>query len=111
MLVLELVPEELSSAIATGLGCVVIGIGSGRGLDGEVQVVNDILGVGTRAFRHTKRFCNWRDVAGRALGEFVEAVRARKFPEDANAAHLPPEVQEDLGSDLARFARSGRTGE
>jgi 3-methyl-2-oxobutanoate hydroxymethyltransferase len=112
MLVLELVPEELSQAIARSLSCVVIGIGSGTGLDGEVQVVNDILGVTERPFRHTKRFAAWRDVAGSALREFVEAVKARRFPAAEHAAHLPPEVSEALRDDLAAYGRAaGHAGE
>ena len=99
MLVLELVPEELASEIAERVRAVVIGIGSGRRVDGEVQVVYDILGVTERAFRHTKRFAEWRKEAQRALKSFVEDVRAARFPEERNVSHLPPEVREALRAD------------
>jgi len=96
LLVLELVPEELSHAIRSRVSAVVIGIGSGRGLDGEVQVVNDILGITPRLFRHTKRFASLREHATEAVKAFVESVRSRTFPEEKNVSHLPGEVYERL---------------
>jgi len=99
MLVLELVPEELAALIARRVRAVVIGIGSGRGVDGEVQVVHDILGITERVFRHTKRFAEWRKEAARALKDFVEAVKGRQFPEERNVSHLPLEVREALPSE------------
>ena len=92
MLVLELVPEELSQIIAKLVTCVVIGIGAGRGLDGEVQVVNDLLGITERVFRHTWPFTRWRETARKALGAFVASVRERRFPQEANVTHLPDAV-------------------
>ena len=95
-LVLELVPEELSRHIARTCKAVVIGIGSGRGLDGEVQVVTDILGITPREFRHTKRFTNLGDEMRRAITTYVREVKSRSFPEERNVSHLPPEVYDKL---------------
>ncbi len=100
MLVLELVPEELSRAIARAIDSVVIGIGSGRGLDGEVQVVNDILGITEQSFRHAKRFGAWRDQTSRAVAEYTTAVRQQRFPEEGNVTHLPPEVEERIRTEV-----------
>ncbi len=97
MLVLELVPEELARHIAGRLSCPVIGIGSGRGLDGEVQVVNDILGLTARAFRHAKAFADMHARAGAAIRAYADAVRGRAFPEERNATCLAPDVAAELG--------------
>ncbi len=97
MLVLELVPEELARHIAGRIACPVIGIGSGRGLDGEVQVVNDVLGLTGRAFRHAKAVADLRGQAAAAIQAYADAVRARAFPEERNATRLPPEVAAELG--------------
>ena len=107
MLVLELVPEEVSQYLAATLPCLVIGIGSGRDLDGEVQVVNDILGMNERVFRHTSRFAGWRETVDAGFAEYVAAVRDRRFPDVANTAHLPPNVLEALQDELAVPSRRG----
>ena len=96
MIVLELVPEELSQMIAKSLSCCIIGIGSGRNLDGEVQVVNDILGITGRTFRHTKRFEVLGERTESALNEFISMVRQRRFPEECNVTHIPPEVFDNI---------------
>jgi 3-methyl-2-oxobutanoate hydroxymethyltransferase len=103
MLVLELVPEEVSQAVCRALApspCVVIGIGSGRDLDGEVQVVNDLLGISERTFRHAKAFAAWREQARAAVEAYVRAVRERRFPEERNVTHLAPEVREAIREEL-----------
>ncbi len=97
MLVLELVPEELACHLAARLPCIVIGIGAGRNLDGEVQVVRDVLGLTGRAFRHAKAFADGAAQTAAALAAYAGAVRARTFPEERNVTHLPPEVGAELG--------------
>ena len=72
---------------------------------GEVQVVNDILGLSDRIFRHTKRFAAGGEAADRALHAYVDAVRGGCFPAEGNATHLPPQVLETLGDQLAVHAR------
>lgn len=96
MMVVELVPEALSQRIAREVPCCIIGIGSGRGLDGEVQVVNDILGITPRAFRHAKRYTDWRDQAETVFAKYVSDVRARRFPGAENAILLPQDVCQTL---------------
>ena len=96
MIVLELVPEELSQIITRQLSCCIIGIGSGRNLDGEVQVVNDILGITERTFRHTKHFLNSRADTLNAFSEFIKQVKQRRFPEENNVTPLPQQVLEKL---------------
>ncbi len=81
LLVLECVPTSLGSEVAAALEIPVIGIGAGAGVDGQVLVLHDALGIGSA---HPPRFV--RDfVAGTGsiqagLRAFVEAVRAREFP-------------------------------
>ncbi len=96
MLVLELVPEELSRFLTSKCSCCVIGIGSGRCLDGEVQVVNDILGITDRTFRHTKHFTNWRTHAYNAIKNYTKEVREGAFPAPDNVSHLNPDVLDSL---------------
>jgi 3-methyl-2-oxobutanoate hydroxymethyltransferase len=54
-LVLETVPESLAAFITSHLSIPTIGIGAGAGCDGQVQVVNDLLGSFYRFFPQTCR--------------------------------------------------------
>lgn len=85
MLVLELVTEGVAALITERLSVPTIGIGSGRFCDGQVLVVNDVLGVSPFARRLHKRYAEWREVSAGAIREYVADVRTRRFPTEANA--------------------------
>lgn len=81
MLVLECVPSSLAENIAQTLSIPVIGIGSGSGTDGQVLVVNDILGL---TVGHLPKFAkNYLVETGSvqvAIESYAEEVRNLKFP-------------------------------
>ena len=54
--VLELVPEQLAAEITRRLRIPTIGIGAGAGCSGQIQVITDILGLGTFIPRHARRY-------------------------------------------------------
>jgi 3-methyl-2-oxobutanoate hydroxymethyltransferase len=85
MLVLELVTEQVAAMITERIAAPTIGIGSGRFCNGQVLVVNDVLGVSPFARRLHKRYAEWRDIAGAAIREYADEVRTRRFPTEANA--------------------------
>ena len=58
--VLELVPEQLAAAITERLRIPTIGIGAGAGCSGQVQVITDLLGLGTFIPRHARPFADLR---------------------------------------------------
>jgi 3-methyl-2-oxobutanoate hydroxymethyltransferase len=93
MLVLELVTEEVAALITERIAVPTIGIGSGRYCDGQVLVVNDILGISPFERKLHKRYADWRETAGSAIRRYVEEVQAREFPTEANAF---PADQEEL---------------
>ena len=79
-IVLELVPEQLASAITDRLRIPTIGIGAGPGCSGQVQVVTDLLGWSDWHPKHAKPFANLRDVVLDAARTYAEAVAAGTFP-------------------------------
>lgn len=84
-LVAESVPESLGKELSQRLSVPVIGIGSGRHCDGEIQVCYDILGLYPDFVpRHTRQFAELGDAVKSAAGEYVEQVRAGKFPGQEN---------------------------
>jgi 3-methyl-2-oxobutanoate hydroxymethyltransferase len=91
--VLEKVPMGLAARITQNLTIPTIGIGAGAACDGQVLVVDDMLGLFTE-FRpkFVKRYANLGQDADRAIAEYAAEVRARSFPapDHAFADVLPP---------------------
>ena len=60
-IVLEKIPKELAQRVQSELNIPVIGIGAGPHCDGQVQVVNDILGLHEKTYKHVARFDSLRE--------------------------------------------------
>ncbi|MBC9905801.1 MULTISPECIES: 3-methyl-2-oxobutanoate hydroxymethyltransferase [Achromobacter] len=83
-LVIEGVVEPLAASITEAVACPTIGIGASARCDGQVLVVDDMLGMFERTARFVKRY---DDLAGRiqqAAQSYAGEVRARTFPESAH---------------------------
>lgn len=80
-LVLEMVSEPLAAAITGELQIPTIGIGASASCDGQVLVMDDMLGLfGEFRPRFVRRYANLGEDAGRAIAEYAADVRARRFP-------------------------------
>lgn len=79
--VLEKVPEKLADAITAQVDIPTIGIGASAGCDGQILVVDDMLGLFT-AFKakFVKRYADLGDAAEAAIAQYAKEVRARSFP-------------------------------
>lgn len=79
--VLEKVPQKLADEITAAVPIPTIGIGASAGCDGQVLVVDDMLGL-FRAFKpkFVKRFGNLGDDAEAAIAAYAKEVRSRSFP-------------------------------
>jgi 3-methyl-2-oxobutanoate hydroxymethyltransferase len=86
LIVMEMLPRELARQITAQLPIPTIGIGSGNACDGQVLVVNDLLGLSEKTFKHARRFANLRETMLEAFKEYGEAVRTREFPGEGNGA-------------------------
>jgi len=82
-IVLEKIPAELAKEVAASLTIPVIGIGAGGGVDGQVLVVHDLLGM-THEFnpRFLRRYMNLYDEMGKAIGQYVDDVKSKDFPNE-----------------------------
>ena len=69
--------------MTAAVGAVTIGIGAGSGCDGQVLVVNDMLGF-SNGFcpKFVKRFANLHDEMIKAMKAYKDEVAARTFPEE-----------------------------
>jgi 3-methyl-2-oxobutanoate hydroxymethyltransferase len=75
-IVLECVEAGLAERITSSLKILTIGIGSGRVCDGEVLVVNDILGYSARAPKFAKVYADMKQLVRSAAKEFVTDTKA-----------------------------------
>jgi len=80
-IVLEKVPAALAQTVAESLHIPVIGIGAGSGVDGQVLVLHDMLGMTTEfSPRFLRRYLNLDEQIGGALSQYVSDVKSVAFP-------------------------------
>jgi len=81
LLVLEAVPAALASTVSAELEIPTIGIGAGAACDGQVLVLQDMLGLYPRPSpKFSKNFMQGKDSIEAAVRAYVEDVRAGTFP-------------------------------
>lgn len=80
-IVLEKIPSALASRVAQEVKSPVIGIGAGSGVDGQVLVMHDLLGI-TKEFkpRFLRRYLNLYDQIQNAVGQYIQDVKSGDFP-------------------------------
>jgi len=87
-MVLESMPESLAKRITGAVGALTIGIGAGKHCDGQVLVINDMLGLDpTFSPKYVKRYANLNQAIKQAVEDFRQDVRAGKYPDDEHTYH------------------------
>ena len=82
-IVLEKIPSKLAGQVSRSLTIPTIGIGAGPECDGQVLVINDMLGLNTEFHpRFVRRYANLSSVIEKAVQSYVEDVRANSFPSE-----------------------------
>jgi len=82
-IVLEKIPATLASKVAAQLTIPIIGIGAGGGVDGQVLVIHDLLGM-TKEFspRFLRRYMDLYHGMTEAIGSYVNDVKEGDFPNE-----------------------------
>lgn len=82
-IVLEKVPAELAARVAKELRIPIIGIGAGGGVDGQVLVLHDMLGM-TQEFspRFLRRYHSLGEEITRSVTHYIEDVKSGDFPNE-----------------------------
>lgn len=81
-IVLECIPATLATRVTETVAAATIGIGAGLGCDGQVSVINDLLGLSTGYIpKHAKRYANLYDEGLAAIRTYIEDVRSGAFPQ------------------------------
>ena len=87
-LVLESVPESLARRITERIAIPTIGIGAGKHCDGQVLVVNDMLGLSTmHQPKFVKHYAELASAVREAAQSYVREVRSRSFPDAKHTYH------------------------
>lgn len=81
-LVLEKIPAQLAEAVTRSVHIPTIGIGAGAGVDGQVLVTHDMLGI-TKDFkpRFLRRYLELFDAIGSATHRYIADVKQGAFPD------------------------------
>ncbi len=80
-MVLEKIPATLAARVASEVSIPVIGIGAGGGVDGQVLVMHDMLGI-NKGFspKFLRRYADLSSVINDAVGAYIDDVKTGDFP-------------------------------
>lgn len=79
--VLECVPTPLAAEITERIEAATIGIGAGPKCDGQVSVINDVLGLSTGYLpKHAKRYAAFYDDGLAAVRRHIDEIKSKAFP-------------------------------
>ncbi len=80
-IVLEKIPAKLAEKVAKKVTIPVIGIGAGGGVDGQVLVFHDMVGLNNEFNpRFLRRYLNLYDAIKKAVGNYIKDVKSKDFP-------------------------------
>ena len=79
-IVIEGVAEGLAKEITEAVGVPTIGIGASAGCDGQVLVIDDMLGLFDWTPKFVRRYADLKNEIGRAVAAYADDVRERRFP-------------------------------
>ena len=82
-IVLEKIPATLATRVAQSVQIPIIGIGAGSGVDGQVLVMQDMLGI-TKGFspRFLRRYADLNTVITEAVQNYIDDVKSCDFPSE-----------------------------
>ncbi|MCY3564218.1 MAG: 3-methyl-2-oxobutanoate hydroxymethyltransferase [Acidimicrobiia bacterium] len=99
-LVLEGIPEVVTSVVTERVSAPTIGIGAGISADGQVLVFHDLLGLGFGSYpKFVRQYANLRAIATDALRRYCNDVRAGRFPSRKETYNVDASLEEALSGD------------
>ncbi len=79
-MVLECVESSLAKTITKQIKVPTIGIGASNNCDGQILVLDDLIGLNPINVRFVKKYLNIRKVISKAVSVYAREVRSKKFP-------------------------------
>ena len=104
-MVLEGVPREVAKAVSDEVSIPTLGIGAGPDCDGQVMVLNDLLGLTfKRPAKFVRQYLQGASDIRTALAQFKADIESGAYPTDAESYHLPADVRPKL-PDILKLAK------
>lgn len=108
--VLEALAAPLAERITEAIPIPTIGIGAGAGCDGQILVMEDMLGLSPRVPKFVKEFGRIGAAIDSAIRSYAEDVRGRRFPDPPHSYDLKDDGEKVAPSSGARPPRGPRPG-
>jgi len=83
-IVIECVVESLARQITKCVSVPTIGIGASKYCDGQILVIDDMLGLSDFSLKFVKKYSNLRKIIDRSIKNYAKDVKARRFPSTKN---------------------------
>ena len=83
-IVIECVVESLAKKITKKVSIPTIGIGASKYCDGQILVVDDMLGLSEFFPKFVKRYSNLREIIDKSIKNYTKDVKTRRFPSSKN---------------------------
>ncbi len=80
MVVLEHIPAELGAKVSQALSVPTVGIGAGGDCDGQVLVINDVVGMGDYWPPFSKQYAHVNETVTQAAKAYIDEVKEKRFP-------------------------------
>ena len=98
---LEGIPEDLAKLITENLSIPTIGIGAGKYCDGQVLVVNDLLGMDPDFVpKFVKQFAHLSDEMDKAIKNYIQEVKEETFPAKEHTYSIDRNIIDELKNEL-----------
>ena len=82
-IVLEKIPAALAEEVAKSVRIPIIGIGAGNGVDGQVLVMHDMLGMSNEFHpKFLRKYANLQEIINEAVTHYIQDVKAVEFPNE-----------------------------
>jgi len=82
-IVLEKIPAALAEEVAKSVRIPIIGIGAGNGVDGQVLVMHDMLGMSNEFHpKFLRKYANLQEVINEAVTHYIADVKSVDFPNE-----------------------------
>lgn len=96
-IVLEAIPENLAKIISEAVQIPTIGIGAGKYCDGQILVINDLLGMySDLSPKFVKQYANLSPIIKDAISTYMTEVKTQAFPEEKHVFKMDESILEKL---------------
>lgn len=96
-IVLECIPEKIAKIITESISIPTIGIGSGKYCDGQILVVNDMLGMYSDFTpKFVKQYKNLKEDINEAINDYITDVKKGDFPEEKHSFKIDEKILDEL---------------